>query len=340
MLPNMSETEVIAKGQEMIASVSAPYDIQANRISIGATIGVAFYPLHARNEVELIQLADTAMYYQKKRTPSTVGIFSDELGYKISREQKLKARLADAIEDNELRLVYQPILNTKDQSLFAFEALCRWQLDGEAVAPDEFISIAEQYGLIRKLGAWVLNQACVAARKWQMSSEHHQQIAVSVNVSILQMQDEKFTEIVQAALAQSGLEAGALYLEITESIFASDMEKLLQQVLALQKMGVKVSIDDFGTGYSSLSVMQDLAVNLVKIDRSFINKIDTNGKPIVNAVMNIADGLHFKVVAEGVETPEQMAKLASLGVDYLQGYHFAKPMEESDIASYLNNESP
>ena len=166
-------------------------------------------------------------------------------------------------------------------------------------------------------------------------SDQYNEIAVSVNVSIIQMQDENFKDIVKEVLAESGLAPHCLFLEITESIFATDMDKLLQQVLVLQTMGVKVSIDDFGTGYSSLSAMQDLAVNLVKIDRSFINKIETNGQPIVNAVMHIADGLHFKVVAEGVETQEQMTQLVSLGVDYLQGFHFAKPMEEQDIITYL-----
>tara|TARA_R110002073_G_scaffold173800_3_gene330940 strand:- start:19002 stop:20951 length:1950 start_codon:yes stop_codon:yes gene_type:complete len=335
MLANMNEAEVLEKAQLMITRISKPYDIDNNRITIGATIGVAFYPQHARNEVELIQLADTAMYHQKKRMPSSVGVFSDIIGYKISREQKLKARLAGALENQELRLVYQPILNTKDRSIFAFEALLRWQLDGEAIAPDEFICIAEQYGQIRKIGAWVLRESCFAAKRWQLMSDQYNEIAVSVNVSIIQMQDENFKDIVKEVLAESGLAPHCLFLEITESIFATDMDKLLQQVLVLQAMGVKVSIDDFGTGYSSLSAMQDLAVNLVKIDRSFINKIETNGQPIVNAVMHIADGLHFKVVAEGVETQEQMTQLVSLGVDYLQGFHFAKPMEEQDIITYL-----
>jgi EAL domain-containing protein (putative c-di-GMP-specific phosphodiesterase class I) len=277
------------------------------------------------------------MYYQKKRSPSTVGIFTDELGYKIGREQKLKIRLVDAIENEELRLVYQPILNTKDRAIFAFEALLRWQLDGEAIAPDEFIGIAEQYGQIRKIGTWVLRESCLAARRWQLMTDTYNEIAVSVNVSVIQMQDEKFKDVVKETLSESGLAPHCLYLEITESVFATDIEKLLQQVLALQKMGVKVSIDDFGTGYSSLAVMQDLAVNLVKIDRSFVNKVKTNGQSIVNAVMNIAGGLHFKVVAEGVETLEQMDQLESLGVDYLQGFYFSKPMEESAISNYLKS---
>ncbi len=335
ILVNMDETEVLAKAESIIEEVSQVYEIDNNRISIGATIGVAYYPQHARNEVELIQLADTAMYYQKKRQPSSVGIFSDVLGFKINREQKLKARLVDAIENQELRLVYQPILNTKDQSIFAFEALLRWQLDGEAIAPNEFIGIAEQYGQIRKIGAWVLKESCLAAKRWQELGPDFLHIGVSINVSVNQMQDENFTQVVQDALTESGVHAGYVYLEITESIFANDMEKMFEQVTALQKMGVKVSIDDFGTGYSSLSVMQDLAVNLVKIDQSFIQKIQSNGQAIVSAVMSIANGLDFKVVAEGVETAEQLSELLSLDVNFLQGFHFAKPMEEQDIASYL-----
>ncbi len=337
MLADMDEAQVVEKAQTIIDSISKPFEIDANKISIGATIGVAFYPQHARDEVELIQLADTAMYHQKKRTPSTVGIFSDVLGYQIAREQKLKSRLNDAIENEELRLVYQPIIDIKKQSVFAFEALLRWQLDDEAVAPDEFICIAEQYGQIRKIGAWVLKEACLAAKRWQNRHPKFLNVGVSINVSVIQMQEVNFTRIVQEALSESGLHAGYVYLEITESIFATDMEKMFQQVTALQKMGVKVSIDDFGTGYSSLSMMQDLAVNLVKIDQSFIHKIESNGQSIVNAVMNIADGLHFKVVAEGVETPKQLEKLESLRVNYLQGFYIAKPLEEKDISSYLDS---
>ena len=337
MLAGTDETRVIEKAKSIIASISKPFEIDANKISIGATIGVAFYPQHARNEVELIQLADTAMYHQKKRTPSTVGVFSDILGYQIAREQKLKSRLNDAIENEELRLVYQPIIDTQSKSVFAFEALLRWQLDGEAVAPDEFICIAEQYGQIRKIGEWVLKESCFAAKRWQNRNPKFLNVGVSINVSVIQIQEENFTLIVQEALTESALDAGYVYLEITESIFATDMEKMFQQVNALQKMGVKVSIDDFGTGYSSLSVMQDLAVNLVKIDQSFIQKIESNGQSIVNAVMNIADGLDFKVVAEGVETPEQLEQLVSLGVNYLQGFHIAKPLEEKDISGYLDS---
>lgn len=337
MLANMNEVEVIEKGQSLIARISEPYSVEENQITIGATIGVAFYPQHARNEVELIQLADTAMYYQKKRKPSTVGIFSEVLGYKISREQKLKSRLNDAIENKEFRLVYQPIIDPKNRSIFTFEALLRWQLDGDAIGPDEFIGIAEQYGQIQKIGAWVLKQACLATKRWQESSVKYKDIGVSVNVSVIQMQEERFIDVVRHALVESNILPECLHLEITESIFASDTQKLFEQVNALQNLGVHVSIDDFGTGYSSLSVMQDLAVNIVKIDRSFINKIESNGQPIINAVMNIADGLDFKVVAEGVETQGQMDMLVSLGVDYLQGFHLAMPLEESDIIGFLGS---
>ncbi|MFV1872326.1 MAG: putative bifunctional diguanylate cyclase/phosphodiesterase [Oleiphilus sp.] len=335
MLSGMDEAQVVEKSKAIIQHVSEPYEIDANKITIGATIGVAFYPQHARNEVELIQLADTAMYYQKKRRPSTVGVFSDELGYKITREQKLKTRLNEALENKELRLVYQPIIETQTQTIFAFEALLRWQLDGEAIAPEEFISIAEQYGQIRKIGAWVIRESCLAAKRWQMKHAQCRDIGVSINVSVIQMQEENFVDIVQRALTESGIAPGHVYLEITESMFASDLDKMLRQVTTLQSMGVKVSIDDFGTGYSSLSVMQDLAVNLVKIDQSFIQKIETKGQPIINAVMNISDGLDFRVVAEGVESPEQMAQLALLGVDYLQGYHLARPLEEDDLDDFF-----
>tara|TARA_R110002167_G_scaffold76592_9_gene213320 strand:- start:187 stop:2136 length:1950 start_codon:yes stop_codon:yes gene_type:complete len=337
MMAGLDELQVVKKAQIIIDSISESYEVDANKIKIGATIGVAFYPQHAANEIDLIQLADKAMYFQKKRSPSTVGVFSDELGYKINREQVLKGRLYDAIENHELRLVYQPIIDTQTQLASSFEALLRWNLDGEEIVPDEFIRIAEQYGQIRKIGTWVLKEACLACKRWQDQDSRFRNVGVSINVSVIQMQEDNFTHVLQEALTQSRLQPEYVYLEITESIFASDINKLFQQVTAIQNMGVKVSIDDFGTGYSSLSVLQDLAVDIVKIDQSFIQKIESNGASIVKAVMNVAKGLDFKVVAEGIETQEQLDKLVSIGVNYLQGFHLARPLEEKDIRNFLDS---
>jgi len=325
-----TSAQAISLAEALIASVSLAYEFDSNRLTLGATAGLAMYPEHEKSEKGLIQLADTAMYFQKNLDPGKAGMFSQSLGQKLYREQKLHNGLADAIEKNQLRLVYQPIVYANSHQVHLYEALLRWEFEGQAVAPLEFIKIAEQYGQIRLIGSWVLQQASLEAARWQQ--ENDDSPAVSVNVSVIQLQDDEFIDIVAGALNTSGLHANKLHIEITESVFASDKNRLIRQIKILQSTGIKVSIDDFGTEYSSLSVMQDLAVNTVKIDRSFVEKLETSGFAIIKAVVQIANTLGYSVVAEGVETKEQANLLFNLGVDSLQGYYFAKPIEQRDLA--------
>lgn len=328
-LPNTHESAAMAQARQLIEYISEAYLFENTQLSLGATIGIALYPQHTDNELQLIQLADMAMYYQKKRDISTVGVFSQTLGNKLTREQYLKDGLARAMEAGELHLNFQPIIASGSGCVSAFEALLRWHKDGESIAPTEFIPVAEQYGFIRKIGAWVLNQACLAANKWP------QQIAVAVNVSVNQLQADDFIDIVDSALSISQLPATLLHLELTESVFSKDKETIIARIKLLQSRGIKVSIDDFGTEYSSLSVMQDLAVNIVKIDRSFIARLDSSGFAIVKAVLNIAKAFDYLVVAEGVETEQQAQTLQQLGVDFSQGFFFSKPIEEHLVNHFI-----
>lgn len=333
-LENTSEAEAVEKSMQLIDKLSESHNTENSVLSVGATIGIALYPKHAETEERLIQSADMAMYYQKKQAPSSVGVFSEQMEKLYFHELRMKDGLTKAIEKQQLRLVYQPLVLSKDHKLVSFEALLRWQFDDENIPPDVFIPIAEQYGLIHEIGAWVLKQACLQASTWDVELG----VSVCVNVSVIQLNNECFIDTVDEALASSGLSAELLHIEITESVFESDTNFLSQQIKSLQVRGIKVSIDDFGTGYSSLSVMQDLAVNIVKIDRSFVNKMNGNGYAIISAVMNIASSLDFLVVAEGVETEAQAKGLSSLGVHFLQGYHFSKPMEVGNISNFLSKE--
>ncbi|MFQ3236075.1 MAG: diguanylate cyclase (GGDEF)-like protein [Paraglaciecola sp.] len=328
-LPNTQELDAVAQAQKLIECISKPYLFENTQLSLGATIGIALYPQHTDNELKLIQLADMAMYHQKKRDISTVGVFSETLGNKLNREQYLKDGLARAIESDELRLNFQPIIASDSGRVSAFEALLRWQKNGENIAPMEFIPIAEQYGFIRKIGGWVLNQACIAAKKWP------QQVAVTVNVSVNQLQADDFIHVVDSALLTSQLPATLLHLEVTESVFSKEKDIIIARIKLLQSRGIKVSIDDFGTEYSSLSVMQDLAVNIVKIDRSFIARLDSSGLAIVKAVINIAKAFNYQVVAEGVETEQQAQALQKLGVHFSQGFFFSRPIEEHLVNHFI-----
>ena len=328
-LPNTQQSAAVAQAKTLIDFISEAYLFDNAQLSLGATIGISLYPQHADNELKLIQLADMAMYHQKKRAISTSGVFSKELGSMLTREQFLKDGLARALENKELSLCFQPIMASDNSEICAFEALLRWKKDEEHISPVEFIPIAEQHGLIRKIGTWVLNRSCIVAASWPKP------IAVSVNVSVSQLQTDDFITIVEEALLASGLKPTLLHLEITESVFSFDKDIMIDRIKILQSRGIKVSIDDFGTEYSSLSVMQDLAVNTVKIDRSFISRLDSSGLAIVKAVINIAHAFDYLVVAEGVETKEQAIALQKLGVHFSQGFYFSKPIIERDVVSFI-----
>ncbi|TYK65313.1 EAL domain-containing protein [Colwellia echini] len=328
---DVDEAAAMKKSLQLIAQLSEPHNFENSLLTVGATIGIALYPDHATTEESLIQAADMAMYFQKKQARSTVGVFSEKMEKLYSHELHLKNGLTKASENQQLRLVFQPLVSSKNHKTVAFEALIRWKINGENITPDEFITIAEQYGLIHEIGAWVLKNACIEASKWDKSL----QLSVCVNVSVIQFKEDDFIDIIEEALTISNLPAKLLHIEITESVFSADTSTILNQVKRLQARGIEVSIDDFGTGYSSLSAMQDLGVNMVKIDRSFVNNLQGNGRAIISAVMDIASSLDFLVVAEGVETEEQAQELALLGVDFLQGYYFSKPLEIEDIPSFL-----
>jgi len=329
-LEGATRESALSCAEQVIELVAKPYDIEGNQLVIGATVGISLYPENTDTSTQLIQLADSAMYYQKRSIKGKSRLFSDDIGVQMQRRQKLKEGLNEAIEKDQLALHFQPIVCASSGRVITCEALLRWQFEGQSVSPAEFIPIAEQYGSIQAIGRWVLRQACLHAKSWPSGD-----ISVAVNVSVMQLQHKGFIGLVDSALAESGLCAQRLHIEITESVFASDKKVLLMQIVALQARGIKVSIDDFGTEYSSLSVLQDLAVNIIKIDRSFVAKLEDNGLAIIKAVMQIAFALNYKVVAEGVETREQADKLAALGVNFLQGFYFAKPVASDKIAELL-----
>ncbi|MCA1930439.1 bifunctional diguanylate cyclase/phosphodiesterase [Rheinheimera sp.] len=328
-----NNTELLVKlCGHLVEHISDAMDIKGHRIKISATIGIALYPDHSKDEQELIQLADMAMYNQKSSLSQRWSFFDDQLASQMKRENFLRSRLDTALENEEFRLVFHPIVRASDSTVVAFEALLRWQLDGENVTPDEFISLAEQTGHIRQIGYWVLHKSCLESKKL---AELYGAISVCVNVSVVQFQDPGFAITVEDMIRHYAVDARFLHIEITESVFSGDKDNLFFTIKHLQSLGIKVSIDDFGTGYSSLSAMQDLNVNIVKIDKSFIDKLDVNGMAIVTAVMSISANMGYKVVAEGVETAEQAEKLTKAGVHFLQGYLYERPLEMHQVNSFI-----
>ena len=329
---------LLQQAQTYIDLICQPYSIDGSKISIGATIGVAYYPQHGNDYERLIQRADMAMYHQKRAElgDGNIGIFDESLRDQLLREVRLRDHLENAIHRHELSLVFQPIIEASTGQTSAVEALLRWTLDGERIPPDEFITIAEQYGFIRNIGIWVLGEACLAGKRLQSVAPD---LAVCVNVSIQQLLDDNFPDEVAATLERTGFAPDKLDLEITESLFAHDKRRMISNIARIKALGVKISIDDFGTGYSSLSAMQEFDVDFVKIDRSFVWTMESGGKAIVEAVSQIASAFEYKVIAEGVETPEQQRLLSSMGIDYLQGYWFLHPVPEQELMTHLSNDS-
>jgi diguanylate cyclase (GGDEF)-like protein len=316
--------------KQLIMVLSQPIEIEHHMLTVGATIGIAMYPEHGTNEVQLITLADTAMYVQKQTTKSDVCVFTEQMRDTLHRQIKLKEGLAQALKNEEFYMVFQPVIDSKSAEVGFCEALLRWDLNGEPISPTEFIPVAEQHGLIHSIGAWVLHQSCQLAANWSFDKT----VNLSVNVSVAQLMHGDLVSVVESALHSSGFAAKNLHIEITESIFAEDIDYVLEQMNALQELDIKVSVDDFGTGFSSLALLQSLSADVVKIDRSFIHTIDKGGKAIIQATQYMANELGYSVVAEGVETKVQADTLSAMGIESLQGFYFSKPMKVDELAPW------
>ncbi|WP_284215969.1 putative bifunctional diguanylate cyclase/phosphodiesterase [Agaribacter marinus] len=314
----------------LITILSQPIHVDHHELVVGATIGIAMYPEHGTDGEHLVALSDRAMYVQKQTAKSDVRIFTERMRASLSREIKLKDGLTHAIKNEQLFVVFQPVICSKSKDVSFCEALLRWRLNGDVISPSEFIPVAEQHGLIHSIGAWVLHKSCEMAANWTFDKA----VELSVNVSVSQLMRGDLVSTVKSALAQSGFPAKNLHIEMTESIFAEDIEYVLRQIKTLQSIGIKVSIDDFGTGFSSLALLQSLSADVVKIDRRFIESMNQGGKAIIQATQHMASELGYSVVAEGVETPEQARILSAMGIECLQGFFFSKPMKIDELAEW------
>ncbi|GAB2696994.1 hypothetical protein GCM10027170_30730 [Aliiglaciecola aliphaticivorans] len=331
LLPYADHETAISVANALLARISQPLDVMSNQLFVSATIGIAMLPEHTSNETELIQLADFAMFEQKKLNLSAPRMFSQDLFENLKQIEELRNGLQEAISNKQLYLCYQPIVKCKTKQPWSFEALLRWNFNGNLVGPDTFIPLAEQTGLIHEIGAWVLNRACIDASQWQ----HSPNASVSVNVSITQLLDSDFIGVLDKALKTSKLKPERLHLEITESMFADNKEKVKAKINAIKERNVQVSIDDFGTGYSSLSQLQTLKFDTIKIDRSFVLNMQHGGEAIIRATLFIAKQFGCQTVAEGIETEQEALKLSEMGVDYLQGFLFSRPIKNDDLRHWV-----
>jgi diguanylate cyclase (GGDEF)-like protein len=315
--------------------IQEPITLASNYITLGASIGISRYPYDSELASDLIQYADISMYHHKKQKSGKAVNFSVALFNAFQEDQTIRDGLKNALRYKEFSLVFHPIVDINDNSVWAFEALLRWQHRGKPISPAEFIPIAEKSGHIIQIGRWVLFTACQEAMLWRQARESIDLPSVSVNVSAVQLIEEDFFDLVKLALLQSGLPANRLHLEITESVMLEKTDIANQQLKKIADLGIHISIDDFGTGYSSLNQLQTMSFDIIKIDRSFLQTLNKKDLTIISATKLIADEFSASTVAEGIETEKELLTLQELGIRYIQGFYFSKPLASAQVIPWL-----
>jgi EAL domain-containing protein (putative c-di-GMP-specific phosphodiesterase class I) len=317
----------------MISAMAAPMLINNQHLNTSCSIGISLYPVDGRDSATLMKHADVAMYYAKEKGRNNYQFFSAQMNARAQERLAIENYLRLALRRNELLLHYQPRIDIPSGKMVGVEALIRWQHPRRGLlGPGKFIEIAEDSGLIVPIGEWVLENACNQAREWQRTVSPG--LRISVNLSVGQVVDgDRLFAAVERALAASGIPPSTLELELTESLLMQNIDDKAALLNRLGGLGVGLAIDDFGTGYSSLSYLKKLPVDAIKIDSSFVQDIDTdpNDEAIIRAILALAHSLRLKVIAEGVETPGQFARLRELGCNEYQGYFSSPPLPVAEF---------
>ncbi|KGP71144.1 EAL domain-containing protein [Pontibacillus yanchengensis] len=321
----------------IVDRVSDFYMINNHQLSITTSLGVSLFPDDSQDINELIKYADISMYKAKELGKNRVEVFDRSYLMQNQRRVILEKELRFAVEKQELYLHYQPKINIQERKVDGVEALIRWKHDelGD-VSPGEFIPITEETGLIIPIGEWVIEEACKLLASWR--STHHDTKSLSINISIKQLLNEHVLEKLQESIYFYNITPSQLEVEVTESKALEQADLVISKLKIIRNMGIRVSLDDFGTGYSSLSYLKDLPIDVLKIDRSFINELHTEyGRSVVQSIIDVAHSLQMSVVAEGIEDHEQLRTLIKGGCDSVQGFLFAKPMSIEDFLEYEVN---
>jgi diguanylate cyclase (GGDEF)-like protein len=316
----------------VVEILSRPFVIDGNVAELGGSVGIALAAAHGNESEQLVQHADVALYAAKRAGKHRYCLFEAEMMEAMQRRRFLEVDLRRACMREEFKVVYQPITDSRTGAIIGAEALIRWHCEGRGdVSPVEFIPVAEELGLVSRIGAGVLRQACADAASWP------EELDIAVNLSPVQLLDPRLPQIVSQALLDSGLDASRLELEITETALFGDDEASLRTLNQLRDLGVRISLDDFGTGYSSLSYLHRFPISRIKIDRSFIQRLpeDPGSASIVRAIAQLGESLHLKVTAEGIETAEQLSFITDQGCDHVQGFLISRPIPTGDFVKLL-----
>ena len=334
-----SASEIDALVTRWMSALSQPYQLTGLELHVSPSVGIARFPVDGSSAEELLARADEAMYFAKRSGRNTFRFFdSNVMGF--SRERlEIEGDLRSALALGQLALHYQPKIDIASGEMRSVEALIRWRHPTRGpILPGEFIPIAEESGLILEIGDWVIREACRQAREWQQ--RHMPFLRVAVNVSPLQFRQANFVHKVRAALKDHGLDATYLEIELTEATLMNNAETSVALLEQLSELGVVVAIDDFGTGYSSMSYLQRFPIDKLKIDRSFISDVASNAgdASIVRAIISLAHGLHLKVIAEGVESEEQLGILRRMGCDQYQGFYRSAAVPAAEIERFVRQD--
>ncbi|MBN9345294.1 MAG: bifunctional diguanylate cyclase/phosphodiesterase, partial [Devosia sp.] len=324
------ENEIAAIAMRLIETVGAPHPVNGQPVRVGASIGIAVAGRATRPD-ELFKNADIALYAAKTEARGAHRFFEPSMHIELMQRQALRSDLANAIERGEFALAYQPLVDLRTDRVASFEALLRWNHPRRGpISPEEFIPVAEESGLIVPIGEWVLRQAAREAMRWPAD------VAVAVNLSPRQFATDGLADTVKRVLAETGLQASRLELEITETVLMRDSNTNLETLRRLRNAGVRIALDDFGTGFSSLGYLQRFPFSKIKIDRAFVSGLpgSEESQAIVRSVIGLGQSLGMKVTAEGVETPAQLAWVRN-GCDEAQGYLLSRPVAAAEVFGVL-----
>jgi predicted signal transduction protein with EAL and GGDEF domain len=335
-IADVSGVEVVAR--RILERLSKPIALQSHNPVVTPSIGIAIYPDDGADPEDLVRNADTAMYAAKAEGRACFRFYNERMNAMAVEHLKLEEDLRDGIADDQLELYYQPQVDTSSGTVVSMEALVRWNHPTRGmISPAEFIPVAESTGLIVELGDWVLQEAARNCSQWDKAGFDN--FRICVNLSPVQFSQPDLADSVAAFLQDSGLAAQRLELELTESAIMTDAETNIEKLRELKLLGVALAVDDFGTGYSSLSYLKRFPIDTLKIDQSFVNDLGSqDGQALVDAIIAVGNTLHMKVIAEGVETLEQVSYLMHHGCKLLQGYYFSRPVPVREVQGLLEKD--
>jgi len=328
-------THTATVAARLVDVVGKPYEFEDDIVLIGASIGIAVAPINGTRPDQILRNADLALYRAKAEGRGTYRFFESQMDSDVRERRMLELELRQALKDREFVLHYQPLVSADDNKPSGFEALVRWNHPIRGVVPPaEFIPIAEQTGMIKQIGDWTIREACLAAARWP------EDLVVAVNLSAKHFQISDIAEVVRSALSESGLAPHRLELEITESLLIERPDDVIGKLQEIKALGVTIAMDDFGTGYSSLSYLLKFPFDKIKIDKSFVtaSSEDAVARDILRSIASLGKTLKIRITAEGVETQEQVEFLRDIACNQLQGFYFARPLNEIDLAAYFLNQ--